>query len=149
MLLAHLMGGFPRSRRSMRSWEVIVILLTVALPAWAGADATTQPAPPRCGIIIDASLKDSAAASLVETSLLHDAGIVPVERAAIDKIITEQEMQALFSPEGSAKRKLLGGMVKADVLGLLRKGVRSPPRPDFRVLTPGEVDPGSDTNWIE
>ncbi|MEI8373995.1 MAG: SHD1 domain-containing protein [Planctomycetota bacterium] len=73
---------------------------------------------PKCRIAVVGRGENAAkdVASLVETLLGSVAGVSLVERAEIDKVIREQELQAAFAPEGVGKRCELGRLLKADLL---------------------------------
>lgn len=73
---------------------------------------------PKCRIAVVGRGENAAkdVAALVETQLGGVAGVTLVERAEIDKVIHEQELQAAFAPEGVGKRCELGRLLKADFL---------------------------------
>jgi hypothetical protein len=66
--------------------------------------------------------------ALLEAKLLADDSATWVERADIDKVLKEQKVQAMFSPQGVGERVRLGKLLKADVLVMVRsvKGAESP-----------------------
>jgi hypothetical protein len=95
-----------------------ILLVTVLGPSAFGAG-------PMCALL-DTD-KDPRVA-LLEAKLLADASATWVERTNIDKILKEQKLQALFSPQGVGERVRLGKLLKADVLVMVRpvKGVEAP-----------------------
>src|SRR5262249_25038705 len=72
------------------------------------------------GAVIDFS--GLPAGALFEAKTLADNKLTWVERAQVDKVLAEFEMQALFSPEGGNRRAGLGKLLKADLLVWLRSG---------------------------
>lgn len=75
--------------------------------------------PPTCALI-DASR--SPLAGVVEAKLLLDERGQWLERAAIDKVLAEHQLQAAFSTNDPSARVALGRILKADVLALVRTG---------------------------
>ncbi len=57
---------------------------------------------------------------LLEVKLAAEKQVTLLERAEIDKVLREQQLQLLFSPEGAARRAAVGQLLKADLLVLLR-----------------------------
>lgn len=74
-------------------------------------------APPNCALLDPEKIPQAA---LLEAKLLADADGTWVERAQIDKILKEQKLQAMFSPQGVGDRVKLGKLLKADVLVMVR-----------------------------
>jgi tetratricopeptide (TPR) repeat protein len=72
-------------------------------------------------------------AALLEAKLLAEPSVAWVERAGIDKVLKEQALQALFSPQGGADRARLGKLLKADLLVLVRP-VKEAKEPAFEVV---------------
>jgi len=58
---------------------------------------------------------------LLEAKLLADPATKWVERNAIEKVLKEQQVQALFSGGGVGERAKLGRLLKADVLVMVRR----------------------------
>lgn len=83
---------------------------------------TARAADPTCALL--ASDK-SVRSPLVEAKLLASPGTTWVERAAIDKVLKEQKLQAAFGAQGVGDRVRLGKLLKADVLVLMRE-VKTP-----------------------
>lgn len=69
--------------------------------------------------VIDRS--GAPAGTLFETKMLQDARLKWVERAALDQVFAEQNLQAIFSPDGVASRAALGKLIKADVIAVVRR----------------------------
>jgi len=94
----------------------IVLVLVLAQPAAAG---------PTCALLDPEKVSQAA---LLEAKLIATPGITWVERADIDKVLQEQKLQALFSPQGVAERVKLGQLLKADLLVMVRpvKGASEP-----------------------
>lgn len=78
----------------------------------------TPTEPPVCALL-DPD-KDPIAA-ILEVKLLADPSAVWVERQNVDEILKEQQVQALFSPQGVGNRVALGKLLKARVLVLIRR----------------------------
>jgi len=88
------------------------------LPAARGADLV-------CGLL---DPEKAPQAALLEAKLIATPGTTWVERADIDKVLQEQKLQALFSPQGVGDRVKLGKLLKTDLLVMVRpvKGVKEP-----------------------
>jgi tetratricopeptide (TPR) repeat protein len=56
-----------------------------------------------------------------EARLIQDERAVWLERAEIRKVLEEQSLQAIFSPQAVAERAAMGKLLKADLLVLLRE----------------------------
>ena len=86
--------------------------------------AASRPAstPPRCALIVDPGmgLDRSPLVGLLEVKLAQQKHVTLLERTEIDKVLREQQLQLLFSPEATSKRAALGQLLKADLLLLLR-----------------------------
>lgn len=59
-------------------------------------------------------------AALLEAKLLADSAATWVERNHIDKVLAEQRLQALFSPQGVGERVKFGTILKAELLVMVR-----------------------------
>src|SRR5262245_56056574 len=59
-------------------------------------------------------------AAILEAKLLAEPGLTWVERADINKVLTEQKLQAVFGPQGVGDRVKLGKILKANVLVMVR-----------------------------
>lgn len=91
--------------------------LALTLPILALASLTASAASPTCALLDPE--KDPRVA-LLEAKLLADPEGNWLERAGIDAILKEQELQALFGPQGVGERVKLGKLLKADVLVMVR-----------------------------
>ena len=87
-----------------------------------------RPAPPidfktiGTAAILDTS--KSPAGALLEAKVLGANNLKWLERGQIEKVVAEQNLQAVFSPEGTSQRVSLGKILKADLLVLVRAGTR-------------------------
>jgi hypothetical protein len=72
------------------------------------------------GAVVD--LSRTPAGALFEAKVLANARLTWVERAQVDKVVGELELQAVFSPEGGRGRVGLGKLLKANLLVMLRTG---------------------------
>jgi WD40 repeat protein len=90
------------------------------LPSTADEKAAPS-SPPRCALI---DVDQSPVAALAEARLLDDAEGIWLERNEIAKILAEQQLQAAFGADAGPNRVALGRLLKADVLALLRTGVK-------------------------
>jgi hypothetical protein len=95
-----------------------VLLITAAdlSPSFA-ADPRPTPAVPTCALLDPERVPRAA---LLEAKLLADPSAAWVERTAIEKVLKEQAVQALFGPQGGADRVRLGKLLRADLLVLVR-----------------------------
>ena len=87
-----------------------VLCLTVGWasnPAWAET---------RVGVITSKTADAQNLAALLEVRLTQRPGTALVERSEIDKVLGEQELQALLVADAPGKRAALGKMLKADLL---------------------------------
>lgn len=57
---------------------------------------------------------------LLEAKLAAEPGLTLVDRAATDRVLKEQRLQAAFGPQGIGERVRLGTVLKADLLVLVR-----------------------------
>ncbi len=90
---------------------LIAFGFAVLLPVGARAAA------PTCALL---DPEKAPRVALLEAKLLADSSATWVERAGVDKVLQEQKLQALFSPQGVGERVKLGKLLKADVLVLVR-----------------------------
>ncbi len=95
----------------------IVLALALSQPAAAAG--------PTCALL---DPEKAPRATILEAKLVADGSATWVERADIDKVLQEQKLQALFSPQSVAERVKLGRLLKADLLVMVRtaKGVKEP-----------------------
>lgn len=126
----------PRFRGSC---SATICLLTVAQCIWTGATwaADDAVARPHCGLVIDPALQQSAATSLFEASMLQNEKIISVERVENDKLLGEEQLEAMFSPDAVGKRSKFGQKVKADLLVMVR---------DATAVLPGPADRAPHSN---
>lgn len=73
---------------------------------------------PTCALV---DFDRSPLTAVLEAKLLADVDADWLERSAIDEVLKEQELQALFTPEGGTQRAALGKLLKADLLILVRE----------------------------
>ncbi len=101
----------------------VVCLPTVVQCIWPGVTraADDEVSKPRCGVVIDPALQQSGATSLFEALMLQDEKIVSVERTQIDKVLQEEQLQEMFSPDAIGKRSAFGQKMKADLLVMVRE----------------------------
>lgn len=120
-----------------RQWGSCSLFLIVCISQAAAGAAHDAPAdgPPTCALI---DFDRSPLASVLEAKLLADVEATWLERNAIDEVVKEQELQALFSPEGGAQRAALGKLLKADLLILVRDAPT--PAPDKSANSPPKAD---------
>ena len=116
-------GGFTLARK-----------LAVAI-LWATLVPATTPAaePVRCAILIESGSEGVATAAFpaVEQALLGMPGLAFVERVDIEKVLAEKRLGALFGPEAGRGRAELGGLLKADILFLVRGSEAPKPHVDL------------------
>jgi hypothetical protein len=81
-----------------------------------------EEAPPTCALIVEGSsaLKGAPVAALLEADLVQSGTVRLVERGEIERLVREQEIGLLFSPESGGNRSALGKLLKADLLVVLR-----------------------------
>ena len=149
MWLRRLVGGEFGFAGVVGAAFVAFLLVAPDMAQGAQTQPAATPRLPRVGVVVDASLKDVAAASLFESAMLQEAGIVPVERSALDKVISEQELTELFSPGGVQKRQGLGNLVHADVLVMVRRGEVVVGQRGDQILVPGQRSAGVANDWME
>ena len=100
-----------RQRALRVAWVVLTFLaLTAASLAQADLPAAA---------VIDADR--TTIGTLVEAKLLDDENARWLERTAIDRVLREQELGALFQADSTSRRVQLGKMLQADVLILMRE----------------------------
>src|SRR5262245_5021763 len=99
-------------------WLLVLAIGTLGMVNATASGGALGASSARTGAVIDVSGTEMGA--LLEAKLLADGKLAWVERAQINKVIAEQELQALFSPEGGSNRARLGKFLKADVLVVLR-----------------------------
>src|SRR5579859_6390904 len=87
-----------------------VLVFCSVLPTARGADTA-------CALLDPEKVPQAA---LLEAKLLATPNTTWVERASIDKVLQEQKLQALFSPQGLSERVKLGRLLKADLLVMVR-----------------------------
>ena len=95
----------------------LVILLSPA-PAKAGDRSSGKPT---AAIIADRSEQAVALADLLFADLSKSARVDLIERAELNKIRAEQELQLSFGAQGGKSRRQLGTLLRADFLFLLRR----------------------------
>lgn len=93
------------------------LLATAAGVSPTGAADPVKSTVPVCALLDSDKVPRAA---LLEARLLADSQATWVERAQIDKVLKEQELQAMFSPQGVGQRVRLGKLLKADVLVMVR-----------------------------
>jgi hypothetical protein len=139
------MGPFrvsPVTGLSSVTWLATVTLLGVVVAGGCSRNSAKDPAqdpnpqrvktprlapglaPAGTAALID--LDRSPLGALLEAKLLDGAKLAWLERGDIDKILAEQELQALFAPEAGSQRIALGKLLKAHVLVLLRSADNPP-----------------------
>lgn len=101
----------------------LTTLVGFAADVWAES-AKKKPLPPdlnavSTGAIVD--LSRNPVGALFEAKVLASRKLIWVERAHVDMVVRELELQALFSPDGGSKRAGLGKLLKADLLVILRE----------------------------
>ncbi len=107
----------------MQASHIMRLLYTAVVVALCSSAApTTKPAPSRkpvASVLLDPRLSSTPDASLFEEQVTHIDTATLVERTDVDKVLQEQQLQALFSPDSTAQRAKIGNLLKADVLALL------------------------------
>ena len=96
--------------------QVLTALAFGALLAAAGRQTF---AATRIGVITAKTPESENLAALLEVRLAKVPSVVLVERAAIEQVLREQELQALLAADVPGKRAALGKMLKADLLVFL------------------------------
>ncbi len=135
-------GGAPRFTQSCallamaalkyNGATVFLLIFVCGLEPAVARAADEAAAKPHCGVVIDPALQQSPAAILFEASILQNEKIVPVERSQIDKVLHEEQLEAMFSADAVGKRSAFGQKVKADLLVMVR---------DATVLPQNAADP--------
>ncbi|HUY35207.1 MAG TPA: hypothetical protein VMV69_20850 [Pirellulales bacterium] len=110
------MAARGRWRRWGRGSLVLAIVCLSADAAGAQKEAPSGD-PPTCALI---DFDRSPLATVLEAKLLAEVEATWLERSAIDEVVKEQELQALFTPEGGSERVALGKLLKADLLIMVR-----------------------------
>ena len=143
-----------RSGRGSRFAAVTCVILLMV----AGRDtcnASVAPArrvdpaqPPVCALVVvgASGLADAPLVPLVEAELgrMAAAGeLVLVERAEVERVLAEQQLAALFGAEGVGPRIRLGGLLRADVLVLLRARGAAAPDPAVPAGQGGDAAAGA------
>lgn len=124
--------------KAPESWAAIVATVIGLIAGSADAaprDVAPPKAAPTCALI---DFDRSPLVAVLEAKLLSDVEATWLERNAIDEVVKEQELQALFTPEGGAQRSALGKLLKADLLILVRDAPPPPPGKSAKVPTPGD-----------
>lgn len=113
---------------------MLFLVLLFAVARVAGAAEVVQPT---CALLPDNALglPASPCYALLEARLLEDPGMAMLERVDIERILKEQQLSMLFSPEGSAARVQAGKLLKADLLILLKASEQSDGKEKSRTLT--------------
>ncbi len=99
--------------------------LVVMLSVVAGGMRTAQGAKEdrvRCAVIADARAGDEGCVKLLESRLMERKDLAMVERGEINRVLRERTLQALLAPEGVKGRAEVGGVLKANVLVLVKAG---------------------------
>ncbi len=86
----------------------------------------------RMGVIASKAAKTQNLAALLEFRLGQRPSTALVERGEIDKVLGEQELQALLAADAPGKRAALGKMLKADLLVFLADSEQ--PKPHVMVV---------------
>ena len=115
--------GYLCLRSCFLSFALICLLCQLALPISA-AIAPPGKARPSCALLADPAgeLVNSPLYSLLENHLLQDATLTMLDRAEIARVLGEQQLSQLFSPEGVKERIATGQILKAEYLLLLQGG---------------------------
>ncbi|HVC96454.1 MAG TPA: hypothetical protein VND64_22405 [Pirellulales bacterium] len=132
------MAARGRWRRRGRGGLVLAMVCFSANAASAQKEAPSGD-PPTCALI---DFDRSPLAAVLEAKLLAEVKATWLERNAIDEVVKEQELQALFTPEGGSERVALGKLLKADLLILVRdappsaadESAKAPPTGEKRVM---------------
>ncbi len=101
-------------------WGSLLLVFVVSAELSTASEAI-ESEKPRCALI---AADTSPVVTLLEVKLLARDSETWLERGEIDRILAEQELQAVFGAKEGANRVALGKILKADVLVLLRSGVR-------------------------
>lgn len=95
----------------------ILTAIAIAISAAAGADAPMV-------AVLDPGNSDRV--PLLEAKLA-ESNLKLVDRAAVDAVLREQQLQAAFGAQGVGERVRLGKLLKADLLVLVRKAPGTAP----------------------
>ena len=108
----------------MNRWhKCLVIAYTIAaFLACRSSQANTC-----IGVIANGTAADEKLVPLLELRLSKHPSVVLVERNEIEKVVREQELQAVLAADAPDKRAALGKLLKADLLVFLTK--RDNPKP--------------------
>jgi hypothetical protein len=113
--------------------------LTALSVAGALLACSSTHAKTRIGVIVTSATEKEKFVPLLELRLSQHPSVVLVERRDIEKVLREQELQALLAPDAPDKRAALGKMLKADLLVFLSRGDK--PKPHV-VITVCETQQG-------
>ncbi len=94
--------------KTLHAFVILLVLASVGL-----ADT-------RVAVIGPRNTELGAFVALAELKVGKIPGVAMVERGAIELVLKEQELQSAFSAEAAGKRALLGKLLRADVLVLLK-----------------------------
>ena len=94
----------------MRRYIVVLLFAVLNSPLAHGAV-------PVCALLDPEKTPQGA---LLEAKLLADDSATWVDRADIDRVLKEQKLQAMFSPQGVGERVRFGKLLKADLLVMVR-----------------------------
>ena len=111
----------------MRRFPIACLLCLMV--GWACNPARAET---RMGVIATKTENAQNLASLLELRLAQRPATALVERNEIDKVLGEQELQALLVADAPGKRAALGKMLKADLLIFLAE--RQKPKPHLLVV---------------
>lgn len=101
---------------STRAVLLLILLCSALMRAQAAEPLTAALLPdPALG------LADSAPFHLLEVDLSKDPRLALLERAEINKVVSEQALQLAFAAEGLTARRRLGELLKARMLIILRQ----------------------------
>ena len=109
--------------------RLTIACLLCLTSGWVGSSARAET---RMGVIATKTTNAQNLASLLEIRLAERPATALVERNEIDKVLGEQELQALLVADAPGKRAALGKMLKADMLIFLAE--RQEPKPHLMVV---------------
>lgn len=117
-----------------RRWPAILGLILAPAGLFPPGAAGAGPRVPTCAILAESAANPAAGATLpvVEARLLGMGGVTFVERAEVEKLLRERQLQALLGPEAGTGRAAAGRLLKADLLVLLRGA--DAPKPHIDVV---------------
>src|SRR4051794_7901824 len=114
--------------------RLTVSMASLGLLALAAAPAAGQARPaPTCAILADPA-RPSPVVPLLEARLLAMEGVTFTERAEIDAVLREEQLQALLGPEAGRQRASAGRVLKAELLILLRAAAQDQEPPALEVV---------------